>query len=314
MKFGALLVIGADGQERRYEIDVPSLLLGSGPGSGILLEDPSIAERHARLIVESGTVLLEDLGSESGTLVADQRLAPHTRNRIAAGQQLQFGNLAARYLEPAPVDIEAVVPVTARRLTESSDRGVRPLSRVLLSLRLPQGAIRAGEVLTGSLRVENRGRVVDRVRLEVSGVPTSWLRGWRPELSLVPGGVATLPLVIRPPATPEATAGEHTFAVTAVSSVDARETLESGQLRILPLERVTVDIEPQRAVSRFELLVTNMGNLPLTAQLAAAGQEDGVRIDLEEPAVSLAPGESKRVKLRAHSNNRHAFGRQSVVL
>ena len=28
MKFGALLVFDADGQERRYEIDVPSLLVG----------------------------------------------------------------------------------------------------------------------------------------------------------------------------------------------------------------------------------------------------------------------------------------------
>ena len=314
MKFGALLVIGADGQERRYEIDVPSLLVGSAGGSGILLDDPSIGERHARLLVESGSVLLEDLGSPAGTFVGGERIAPLTQNRIAPGQQLRFGDLAARYLEPAPLDIEPVVPVTQRRNVEGAEQGVRPLSRILMDLHLPQTPIQAGDTQTGSLRVENRGRVVDRVRLEVSGVPGSWLRGWRPELSLVPGGVATLPVLIRPPVAPESTAGDHAVIFTATSGVDARESVEVGQLRILPFEHLTLAIEPHRSASRFELVVTNAGNQPLNAALDAVGQEDGVTIDLEAPAVDLAPGEEKRVRLRARSKHRPAFGRDSVVL
>ena len=314
MKFGALLVIGTDGQERRYEIDVPSLLVGSGAGSGILLDDPSIIDRHARLLVESGTVTLEDLGSEQGTFVGGERIAAFTKHRIGPGQQLRFGDLAARYLEPAPLDIEPVVPVMERRLSESPEQNLRPLSRILLSLSLPQRAIRAGETLTGSLRIENRGRVVDRVRLDISGIPARWLQGWRPELSLVPGAVTTLQVVIRPPMTPESTAGDHPVIVAATSGVDARESLETGQLRILPFQRVTLGIDPQRSARRFALVVTNASNVPLNVQLDAAGQEDSVALDLQAPAVDLAPGEERRVGLRAHSTNRPAFGRESVVL
>ena len=314
MKFGALLVIGADGQERRFEINVPSLLVGRGAGSGILLDDPSIGERHARLLVESGMVMLEDLGTGGGTFVGGQRIEPLTKNRIGPGQQLRFGDLAARYLEPAPVDIEAVVPVTQRRLTEADEQTVRPLSRVLLSLSLPQGAIRAGDTLTGSLRVENRGRVVDRLRLDVSGIPPHWLAGWRPALSLVPGGVVTLPVVIRPPVAPESAAGDHAVVFTATSGVDARESVAVGQLRILPFERLTLGVEPHRSNSRFEVVVTNAGNRPLNVHLEAAGQEDGMSIDLEASGVDLAPGETHRVRLRAKSKNRRAFGRESVVL
>ncbi len=314
MKFGALLVIGTDGQERRYEIDVPSLLVGRGGGSGILLDDPSIGERHARLLVESGSVLVEDLGSAGGTFVGGERIEPLTQNRIGPGQQLRFGDLAARYLEPALLDIEPIVPVTQRRNVESGEQGARPLSRILMALHLPQTPIQAGDAQTGSLRVENRGRVVDRVRLEVSGIPPAWLRGWRPELSLVPGGVVTLPVVIRPPVAPEATAGDHAVVFTATSGVDARESVEVGQLRILPFEHLVLAIEPQRSAGRFELVVTNAGNQPLNAVLDAVGQEDGVSIDLEAPAVDIAPGEEKRIRLRARSKNRPAFGRDSVVL
>ena len=314
MKFGALLVIGGDGQERRYEIDVPSLLIGRGAGSGILLDDPSIIEKHARLLVESGTVILEDLGSEAGTFVGGERIEAFTKNRIGPGQQLRFGHLAARYLEPAPLDIEPIVPVTQRRFTESPEQGVRPLSRILMSLSLPRRPIQAGDTLTGSLRVENRGRVVDRVRLEVSGIPPAWLQGWRPELSLVPSGVATLPIVIRPPIAPESAAGEHAVVVTATSGVDARESVEVGQLRILPFEHLSLRVDPLRSASRFDMVVTNVGNLPLTVQLDAAGQEDGVTIDLEAPAVDLIPGQERRVRVRASSKNRPAFGRDSVVL
>lgn len=314
MKFGALLVIGSDGQERRYEIDVPSLLVGRGAGSGILLDDSSIGERHARLLVESGTVLLEDLGAEGGTTVAGRRLEPFTRNRIGPGQQIHFGALSARYLEPAPFDLEAALPVTGRRSTASPDQAAQPLSRILLSLNLPHHAARAGETLTGSLRVENRGRVVDRVRLGVSGIPQAWLRGWRPELSLVPGAVTTLPVTIQPPLAPESTAGSHSVLVTATSGVDGRETVEVGELRILPFERVAIELQPLRATSHFELVVANAGNLPLNVRVDAAGQEDGVKVELEASALDLAPGEERRVKLRARSQNRRLFGRESVVL
>ncbi|MEP7215608.1 MAG: FHA domain-containing protein [Anaerolineaceae bacterium] len=314
MKFGALLVIDADGQERRYEIDVPSLLVGRGPGSGILLDDPSIGERHARLLVESGVVTLEDLGTAGGTFVGGRRIEPHTQNHIGPGQQLRFGDLVARYLEPPPVDIEAVVPVTQRRLTEADERTVRPLSRVLLSLSLPDNPIRAGDMLKGSLRVENRGRVVDRLRLDVSGIPAQWLQGWRAELSLVPGAITTLPIVIKPPVAPESTAGDHAVVFTATSGVDARESVAVGQIRILPFERLTVGLEPLRSNSRFELVVTNVGNRPVNVQLEAVGQEEGVSIDLEASGIDLGPGEERRVGLRAKSNNRPAFGRENVVL
>ena len=314
MKFGALLVIGADGQERRHEIDVPSLLIGRGAGSGILLEDPSVGERHARLLVESGTVMLEDLGSEIGTSVGGQRLAPFTRNRIGPGQQLRFGDLSARFIEPAPLDIEPVIPVTERRFTESPERSAGPLSRILMSLSLPLTSIRAGDALRGTLRVENRGRVVDRVRLDVSGIPPAWLKEWRPELSLVPGAVVTLPVVIVPPVAPVSTAGGHTVVFTATSGVVACESIETGEFGILPFERLTLDVDPRRAAGRFELVVTNAGNLPLNVRLDAAGQEEGLTIDLEAPAVELAPGEERRVRFHARSKNRTAFGRESVVL
>src|SRR5512138_1832934 len=98
MKFGALVITGADGVQRHYDLDTPSVLVGSGAGSGVLLADASVAERHAKLLVESGVLLVEDMGSETGTEVAGRRVTPHVPNRVEPGAVLQFGSVSARFI------------------------------------------------------------------------------------------------------------------------------------------------------------------------------------------------------------------------
>ena len=69
MKFGTLQVFPRQGLLKEHGLELPSAVIGRGEGSAILIDDFSVSRRHARLTVDSGRLLIEDLGSVGGTFV-----------------------------------------------------------------------------------------------------------------------------------------------------------------------------------------------------------------------------------------------------
>jgi pSer/pThr/pTyr-binding forkhead associated (FHA) protein len=80
--------------------------IGRSEENDIVISDPNVSRRHARLSrLESGFVV-EDLGSTNGTLLDD---APIDRERIEGGDKLTFGGIATRFVR------EAVDKASSRR-------------------------------------------------------------------------------------------------------------------------------------------------------------------------------------------------------
>lgn len=71
-----------------YDIG-PGAVLGRGDAAEIRLNDPYASSRHARVLVQGGVVILEDLGSTNGTYLNEellQGLAPlHHGDRVRIG-------------------------------------------------------------------------------------------------------------------------------------------------------------------------------------------------------------------------------------
>jgi len=67
-------------------------LMGRGADCDLLLDEPSVSRRHARLHVDGGAVHLEDMGSSNGTRVDGQAISAPTTLRH--GSHVQIGNLA----------------------------------------------------------------------------------------------------------------------------------------------------------------------------------------------------------------------------
>ncbi len=84
-----LLVRGAP-QGRVYPLEPGSITLGREPGNTILLDDPSVSRRHARIEVagEKPEIQIEDLGSTNGTLLNGRPVARHP---LCQGDLLQIG-------------------------------------------------------------------------------------------------------------------------------------------------------------------------------------------------------------------------------
>lgn len=67
------------------------VLIGRAPGNDILLGSPGVSARHARVLVEPGRLVLEDLGSRNGTFVGvpPRRIE---RAEITLADQVTFGD------------------------------------------------------------------------------------------------------------------------------------------------------------------------------------------------------------------------------
>ncbi|HET6885498.1 MAG TPA: DUF3662 and FHA domain-containing protein [Rubrobacteraceae bacterium] len=77
-------------------------LEGRGPWSvgrshenDIVINDPNVSRRHARISRADGGFVVEDLGSTNGTLLDG---APIDRERIEGGDELTFGQSTARFI------------------------------------------------------------------------------------------------------------------------------------------------------------------------------------------------------------------------
>ncbi len=72
-----LVVRHPDGSETEHELS-GELRIGRQDGNDLILTEGGVSRQHARLLVEGGQVLLEDLGSANGTYVDEERISEPT--------------------------------------------------------------------------------------------------------------------------------------------------------------------------------------------------------------------------------------------
>jgi hypothetical protein len=69
--------------------------VGRSQENDIVVPDPNVSRRHARLSRADNGFIVEDLGSTNGTLLDG---APIDRERIESGDELTFGQITARFV------------------------------------------------------------------------------------------------------------------------------------------------------------------------------------------------------------------------
>jgi pSer/pThr/pTyr-binding forkhead associated (FHA) protein len=69
--------------------------VGRSQECDIVVSDPNVSRKHARLSRADNGFVVEDLGSTNGTLLDG---APIDRERIESGDELTFGQSTARFV------------------------------------------------------------------------------------------------------------------------------------------------------------------------------------------------------------------------
>ena len=95
------------------------VMVGRVAGCDIVIHDAKASRRHARFIVESGVVEIEDLGSSNGTLLNNK---PVTRRLLRDGDQVQIGKTILTYREGAlPGVARSAGAVTTAAVDDDND-------------------------------------------------------------------------------------------------------------------------------------------------------------------------------------------------
>jgi pSer/pThr/pTyr-binding forkhead associated (FHA) protein len=110
--------------------DLP-LTVGRGLTNDLILDDPYVDARHARIALdESGAALIEDLGSLNGLVANDARL--EGRVPVQPGAEIRVGRTMLRFRDPAEpvspalVDVIAAPPSAPAMVSETSpSRSIR---------------------------------------------------------------------------------------------------------------------------------------------------------------------------------------------
>ena len=79
---------------RRYTVPASGGEVGRDSRCAVVLEDPTVSARHARLEYRDGVWLVTDLGSTNGTFVNGRRVQQQTLRR---GDAIQFGRAGGRF-------------------------------------------------------------------------------------------------------------------------------------------------------------------------------------------------------------------------
>lgn len=101
---GVRLLIQLDGSEVALP-DRPEAIIGRADTASHFFPDVDldrfdalnngVSRRHAKVLIQGGQVMIEDLDAANGTAVNRQRLAPHQAHAIRDGDEVRFGKLVA---------------------------------------------------------------------------------------------------------------------------------------------------------------------------------------------------------------------------
>lgn len=300
-----------------YGIDLTSVVVGRAEGSPIVLDDLSVARRHARLSIDSGRLMVEDLGSATGTFIDGQRIEPNDPSLVEDGQELRFGEVALTFAAPAalPPEFSLGSGVATRGALSVDDAAAPDLpAAIRAALDGPVDAAQpGGSPVTATLTVYNRGQVVDGLDLAIAGLPAEWVELGDSSLILLPDGSATVPLSFNPPRVQDAEAGIYDFSVVITSRETGRELVVPGQLTVLPFASTAFTLRPIRGKRDFELIAENRGNRPMSYDLGGADDEEAFIYRFDAPSIDIPPGAQRSLPFRVLRKKRPLFGPKTIA-
>jgi pSer/pThr/pTyr-binding forkhead associated (FHA) protein len=119
-----LVVNASSAVSREFPLGPGANYAGRGYKNDIKIEDPSVSNAHAQIIVEQGRVIIKDLGSMNGTFING---APVQEAELHAGESLRLGAVELVFQDdkPEPELVEGVPvpnPIAAEALRAARER------------------------------------------------------------------------------------------------------------------------------------------------------------------------------------------------
>jgi eukaryotic-like serine/threonine-protein kinase len=321
-----LQVTTSDGATGRLvPINAPSIIIGRDRECDIVLDDNRASRKHARIDFDGDSYSVTDLNSTNGTFLSGARLLPGVPEDWPVEKVLQVGECFLRIVPSTQVSLDlpglrntgplgpaggsgaassggtAPLPTgTAAYVATPADSMVA--ARVSMNLGQSEVSVEAGQPVSVVISLFNQGTIVDHFRLQVEGIPASWIPAVAPLVQLMPGAQQQLTLTIQPPRSPQARAGSYPVNLRAVSQ-DNPNQLVSARLTLVvrPYFQFATEIFPQRVRANrpARLTVKNIGNAAQNYQVDWTDRGDELVFEPNVVQLPVSEGQSAVVEFRA---------------
>ena len=84
-----------------FDVVKPIAVIGREAGNDIVIEDPQVSRHHAKLTLQGGSYVVEDLGSTNGTFMDGRRIM--TPTPLLIGGRLGLGDTVVLEVQPGGV-------------------------------------------------------------------------------------------------------------------------------------------------------------------------------------------------------------------
>ncbi len=210
---------------------------------------------------------------------------------------------------PAPGTPQSASPQSPIQPTGGSRTGgvgvtQPPLSSNRYGVELEQDVMTLTPGMPAVLRMtlHNYSDSVDHLRVEVQGVPETWIQGPTPEPQLLPNGRAPVALNINVPRTPENRAGPYPVTIYARSRSRPNEAgAAQATWSVQAFTEHRLELKPRRAAgwrkAHYNLTLTNAGNVPMRYTLVGEDDEQALSFNVGEAPVALEPSAAYKHRL-----------------
>lgn len=310
---------------RVIPIDRELFTIGRGRDQDIILDSQAVSRRHARLerAVE-GTYRIIDVGSKGGSWLGEWRLVAHVAEIWEPDETVRIGDFWLRIetserlkerrpdliagdeysTDPGKVSPQEDEIPDAIALAPNQDK-------IGLTIAMPNLRAVPGSSVTTPVEVVNQSDIVDHFKVEVFGLPESWVTQPAQVLYLLPRTHDTTSITLHPPLSSTSSAGEHAFEVRVTARAQSiYSTAKQGALTIEPFRTFTVDLQPERIRGRgiTELTIHNTGNIPGVYTVQARDREQAVHFGVDGRQYTLPPGYIEHIPIRVNPKRRGWLG------
>ena len=106
---------------KEYPIQKSAIVVGRAPGNEIVVDNLAVSGSHARIYVEDGKFVLEDLNSLNGTFLNGQRIR---KSVLKQGDQIAIGKHTLEYSDSGGLNVLMMMPAERGSQAARADQTV----------------------------------------------------------------------------------------------------------------------------------------------------------------------------------------------
>lgn len=181
---------------------------------------------------------------------------------------------------------------------------------ITVSLEPQRVQVEAGMVANAQVYVHNTGEIVKHCRLQLAGIDHEWVQTPSTTLQLLPDDGGEMPLIFRPPKSPNSSAREHLFEIRILD--EKRNVIGYGQgiLVIKPFYEFELEMEPELIQRRglLQVSIYNKSNARDSYQLRGKDRENGLRFFMDPRPLVIDPLTQVQVEVEVRPKGRVLIG------